>query len=637
MGIGISVASAPVSWGIFENQEQPAEYPYGRVMDEIAAAGYAGTELGPFGYYPASPAKLRKELDRRGLTLCSAFVAMHWGNPALHKKGLAHIERSARLVGALGCKLLILSDEISPARSAVSGRAASHPTKHWTDEQWRVAAEAVGQAMEVCRKQGLRTAFHPHVGTHVETPEEVDRAMREFGDDLGLCLDTGHCLYGGGDPVETLQRYRSRILCMHLKDINLLQLDQARSKGWDFYESVRQGVFAQLGRGGVDFHSVVRLLKEDGFAGWVVVEQDVLEGGKGADSPLANATAGYKYLKSLGVSMATPTAALQSRFDAEKCLPAATFEQITEVRIRHPEWIEGEARARKKRSRLTRNGQLVLVALDHPARGVTAIRGDALAMADRYQILSRARRVLDDPQLDGVVACGDILEELLILSALERKQKHKSFLDGRVLVGSMNRGGLAGAAFEMDDTFTSINAARLKKLRCDGGKMMYRLEPQEAASGRTILACANALNDLRHHGLAAFLEPLGVKKTAHGYEAAKDAATLARQCGIAAALGESSAHLWLKLPYCEDFATACRATTLPILLLGGPARETPAETLRDFAAGLDASPRVRGAIIGRNLLFPGAGDPLPMCRALTALVHKRSPLDEALREVEASA
>lgn len=330
-------------------------------------------------------------------------------------------------------------------------------------------------------------------------------------------------------------------------------------------------------------------------------------------------------------SLAARTAVHWERDLAEQFLPKETFEQITEVRIHHPEWIKQEARARKRRRRLTKDGRLVLVALDHPARGVTAIRGDAMAMADRHQLLARARRVLEDPELDGVVACGDVLEELLILGALERKRKRSSFLDGRVLVGSMNRGGLAGAAFEMDDAFTSMSAARLHQLRCDGGKMMYRLEPQEAASGRTILACAQALNDLQRHDLAAFLEPLGVKRTERGYEPAKDAATLARQCGIAAALGVSSAHLWLKLPYCADFEQACHATTLPILLLGGPARETPQDTLRDFAAGLAASPRVRGAIIGRNLLFPGAGDPLPMCRALTALVHKRASLEQAVQ------
>jgi len=322
-------------------------------------------------------------------------------------------------------------------------------------------------------------------------------------------------------------------------------------------------------------------------------------------------------------------------FAAEETLPLAAFEEITDVRVEHPRWIDKEAKRRKAPRPLTRDGKLVLLAIDHPARGVTAIRGDALAMGDRYQYLARTRRVLDDPDLDGVVATADLLEELLILSHLERKEGGRGFLDGRVLVGSMNRGGLAGTAFEMDDAFTGIGAARLAELRCQGGKMMYRLEPQEPGSGRTIVACAQALNDLRREGLAAFLEPLGVARGAGGgYEPAKDAATLVRQCGIAAGLGDSTSHLWLKLPYGDGFDRVCRATTLPILLLGGPARESPAATLKDFASGLEAGANVRGAIIGRNLLFPGDADPLPMCRALTALVHRGAGLDGALRALE---
>jgi hypothetical protein len=275
----------------------------------------------------------------------------------------------------------------------------------------------------------------------------------------------------------------------------------------------------------------------------------------------------------------------------------------------------------------------VLAALDHPARGVNEIRGDALAMGDRHQYLARARRVLDDPDLDGIVATPDVLEELLILSHLQRRKRGRSFLDGRVLVGSMNRGGLAGTAFEMDDTFTSMSARRIAQLRFDGGKMMYRLDPQDPASGRTIAACAEALNDLGRHGLAGFLEPLGVTHQGQSYTPAKDADTLVRQCGIAAGLGDSSLHLWLKVPIVPDLERVCRATTLPLLLLGGPARGTPEETLRDFAGGLAAGARVRGAIIGRNLLYPGDADPLPMCRALTALVHGGADLPEALKRL----
>src|SRR5438874_524340 len=237
---------------------------------------------------------------------------------------------------------------------------------------------------------------------------------------------------------------------------------------------------------------------------------------------------------------------VQTQFEPERTLPPDILDEITEIRVNRPQIIAEESRKRKRRARLTRDGKLVLAALDHPARGVTRVGQQELAMADRYQLLARTRRALDDPLLDGVLVTADELEELLILSYLERKRTGKSFLDGRLLLGSMNRGGLA------------------------------------------------------------------------------------RMCGIASALGESSAHVWLKVPYVEDFATVCRATTLPILLLGGPARESPVHTIKDFASALEASPRVRGAVIGRNLLFPGDADPLPMCRALTALVHGGATLEKAV-------
>lgn len=310
------------------------------------------------------------------------------------------------------------------------------------------------------------------------------------------------------------------------------------------------------------------------------------------------------------------------------------FDEITELRIRRPGLAEQEAKRRRRRLRLTRDGKLVLAALDHPARGVTAIRGDPLAMGNRFEYLRRARRVLADPDLDGVLASTDVMEELLLLNYLERRHGGPGFLDGRVLVGSMNRGGLARSAFEMEDLFTGFTARRLAELRLDGGKMLWRLDPHDPAAGRTMLACAQAINELRAHRLPAFLEPLPVDKRGDRYEVLRDAASLIRQCGIAAGLGESSAHLWLKLPYGERFDSVCGSTTLPILLLGGPAREDPAAAIADFSAGLRASPRVRGAVIGRNLLFPGDRDPFLMSRALTGLVHRGATLNEALGVIQ---
>ena len=297
----MSIASAPVSWGIMESVEAPSEYPYSRVLDEIAKAGYAGTELGPYGFLPSDAAKLREELNKRSLTLCSAFVAIPLGNRAARSDGLAQVLTTARLVSAVGCRLLILSDEISAERCAVAGRRDEANRLSWTEAEWKDVFPAVSEVVDRCREFGVRLAFHHHVGTHVETPEEVDRLLTSFSpSDLGLCLDTGHCVYGGGEPAQLLERYADRIHCVHFKDIDPERLEDARRQHLDFYEAVRRGVFAPLGQGVVDFAKILALLSGCSFSGWIVVEQDVLAGGARASNPLENAVAGRKFLKTLG-------------------------------------------------------------------------------------------------------------------------------------------------------------------------------------------------------------------------------------------------------------------------------------------------------------------------------------------------
>ncbi|MGA2631841.1 MAG: TIM barrel protein [Terriglobia bacterium] len=298
----IRAASAPVSWGIMESIDLPSEYPYSRVLDEIAQAGYGGTELGPYGFLPADPLVLRRELVRRGLTLCSAFVAMHLGDKGSQPAGFAHVERTANLLQQADCHLLILSDEITPARSAVAGRPGEANRLSWSEAEWKVAEDAIRHIEGLCSPRGLRVAFHHHVGTHVETPEEIDRLLSlESISDLGLCLDTGHCAYGGGDPVGVLDRYARRVRCVHLKDCHAQRLDEARRQRLDFHSAVTHGVFAPLGQGMIDFARIVALLRQFEFDGWAVVEMDVLPGGRDADSPLANARAGREFLRKLGV------------------------------------------------------------------------------------------------------------------------------------------------------------------------------------------------------------------------------------------------------------------------------------------------------------------------------------------------
>jgi inosose dehydratase len=279
----------------------PPEYPYSRVLDEIAQAGYSGTELGPYGFLPDDAALLHRELEQRRLALCSAFAAFPLEKSEAHPAGFAHVERTASLISQAGSHLLILSDEVGPDRSAVAGRPEEANRLSWTDLEWKVAESAVREVVRRSDAFRLKVAFHHHVGTHVETPEEVERLFSLFpSSDLGLCLDTGHYLYGGGDPLTALERYRDRLLSVHLKDIDEVRLSQARGRKLNFYAAVRSGVFARLGGGVINFRKILDGLKNGGFGGWIVAEQDVLEGGQGATTPLANATAGRQFLRKLG-------------------------------------------------------------------------------------------------------------------------------------------------------------------------------------------------------------------------------------------------------------------------------------------------------------------------------------------------
>jgi inosose dehydratase len=300
--MAIRVASAPINWGIMEHIEFPADYPYGRVLNEITEAGYAGTELGPYGFLPTDPEVLRRELEKRSLTLCSAFVDIELGNRSAHEDGVAYVRRSAKLISEAGAKLLILADRITPQRNAVAGRRHEANRISWDDSQWEAASSVIREVIGLCENFGLRVAFHHHAGGHVETPEEIDHLFSLFpADQLGLCLDTGHYFYGGGDTVAFLEKQVSRVWCVHFKDVYEANAIEARRERMNFHAAVRHGIFAPLGRGSIDFPRVLSLLRNGHFNDWVVVEADVLAGGAGADTPLANAAAGREYLRRLGI------------------------------------------------------------------------------------------------------------------------------------------------------------------------------------------------------------------------------------------------------------------------------------------------------------------------------------------------
>lgn len=316
---------------------------------------------------------------------------------------------------------------------------------------------------------------------------------------------------------------------------------------------------------------------------------------------------------------------------SRKLFPDELLEEITEIRVTDPDRILRECQQRVRRKALAQDGRLMIVAADHPGRGVIRAGEDPLGMARRADYLIRIVQVLLQPGVDGVMATPDILEELILINSLFKSEGQGSFLDEKIIVGCLNRGGIAGARFEMRDRFTAFTARQLERVRFDAAKLMFRLDLENPDSGATIADCAEALRELERRNIPAFLEPLPVRLRNGKYEVVKQAQELIQVIGIATALGNSSRHLWLKIPFVEDFSEVVRATTCPLLMLGGESRANPEALLEDFSRGLSSGPNVRGVLVGRNVLFPGDLDPASMAAAIAALVRDSGDVQRASR------
>ena len=294
--MAIRVGNAPVSWGIMEVEGWNGQKPYAEVLDEIARAGYSGTELGPYGYFPAEPEELQRELSARKLELVTAFVPIPLAKAEAHESAFREAIQTAELLASAGARLIVLADAMNKSRMAVAGRVDSN-RDGMNAEEWASGARILTRVAESCLELGLKTVFHHHAGTFVETPDEIARLCESTDPDLiGLCLDTGHYFYGGGNPVEAVQKYGSRIRHLHLKDVDGAVLEQVRKEGVGFLEAVRRDVFCELGQGAVDFPRVIQELKAVGFSGWAIVEQDTDASQEGVD-PFARAVRSRQYLQ----------------------------------------------------------------------------------------------------------------------------------------------------------------------------------------------------------------------------------------------------------------------------------------------------------------------------------------------------
>ncbi|MCZ8378610.1 aldolase [Mycobacterium sp. CPCC 205372] len=273
-----------------------------------------------------------------------------------------------------------------------------------------------------------------------------------------------------------------------------------------------------------------------------------------------------------------------------------TYADITGLRAADPGAVARAWADRVTRPTVRGDGRLMIVAADHPARGALAVGSRVTAMNSRVDLLDRLRAALADPGVDGVLATADILDDLVLLGALEDK----------VVFSSFNRGGLAGAAFELDDRMTGATAASTAAARMNGGKMLCRIDVDDPGTVSTMVACARAVDELAAHGLVAMVEPFMSGRVAGKVRNDLSPDAVIKSIHIAQGLGSTSAYTWMKLPVVDEMDRVMEATTMPTLLLGGDPTD-PDEAFASWEKAL-ALPAVRGLIVGRTLLYPPDDD-----------------------------
>ena len=295
----ILIGNAPCSWGV-EFPDSPTNPPWQEVLDEASRAGYGGIELGPVGYVPEDPSLLADNLAERGLVLTAGVVFRPFHQADRWEEVQDAVHRTCRMLRPLGAQQVVFIDSLSPVRSNHAGDPDSAPRLDRSElsglhERIRAAARIVRE------EYGLTACMHAHAGGCVEFADELEQVMDAVDEDLlGLCLDTGHSLYAGFDPVAMFRRFAARTTYIHVKDLDKGILRESVGQRIGFYEACNRGVFCQLGQGDVDFAALKLALEEVGYEGWATVEQD-----RGPDSlgtAFDDAQANIAFLRSVNLA-----------------------------------------------------------------------------------------------------------------------------------------------------------------------------------------------------------------------------------------------------------------------------------------------------------------------------------------------
>ncbi len=290
---------------------------------------------------------------------------------------------------------------------------------------------------------------------------------------------------------------------------------------------------------------------------------------------------------------------------------AGILAELASLRLARPSAFERALRARRRRP--FGADRLLIVAADHLGRGVIGVGRDGMAMADRGRLLSRLRSILSHPRVDGLLATPDVVEDLAVLRAL----------DDKIVFGSMNRGGLAGAVFELDDTYTAYTVRGVVESRLDGGKLMVRVSDQEPSGARALERHAQAIDELAEHRLPTMIEVFATTWDGTRARNSTDARATARAIAVAAALGSTSAFKLLKVPAVAYLEVVASASSLPLLLLGGDPAEDADGTFDALEKAMEI-PTVRGLVLGRALLYPPGGDVLSAIDRAARIVGPRT-------------
>jgi inosose dehydratase len=287
----VSVGTAPVNWNNDDLPNWRPQIPLSEMLDGMASAGYSGTEYG--AGFPRDPAELHAELEPRGLQLCGSYHWLHFQHPTVFALELIDLDNVFRALSGLNCHNLIVASAMTPERIAIAGQVPADGKSGLPELGWAALANGLEKVRDRAEAWEIRVHYHNHVGSHVESPDEVKHLVSILPAGVDLCFDTGHYSFGGGDPLSFVRQHSSSIGYVHLKDVDRTVLNEAREQHLGFLNALRRYVFSELGKGAVDIPAVVSTLQAAGYAGWIIVEQDTCEG-----DPTETAKRNRDYLRS---------------------------------------------------------------------------------------------------------------------------------------------------------------------------------------------------------------------------------------------------------------------------------------------------------------------------------------------------